>query len=109
MLVDRYRLVVQSLGDELAATTQVIQQIVALLVDRVETADRDVVCWLPTGPAEPFFDSALPSPLAPPDGLEGTGPPPKSRSRGTRASIDRGASHVTDRLLQRAANAVRHA
>ena len=59
VLFDRQRLVVQSLGDELAdATPEAIQQIVALLVERVETRDRQVVGWLPTGPAEPFFDSA---------------------------------------------------
>ncbi len=59
VLFDRHRMVIQSLGDELAAATpEAIQQVVTLLVDRVETADREVVGWLPTGPAEPFFDSA---------------------------------------------------
>jgi hypothetical protein len=57
---------IQSLGDELAAATpEAIQEIVALIVERVETADRQVVGWLPTGPAEPFFDSALLSPWRP--------------------------------------------
>jgi len=66
VLFDRHRLVVQSLGDELAAATpEAIQQVVALLVERVETRDREVVAWLPTGPAEPFFDSALLSPWRP--------------------------------------------
>ena len=31
----------------------------AVIVERVETANRKVVGWLPTGPAEPFFDSAF--------------------------------------------------
>ena len=66
VLFDRHRLVVQSLGDELAAATpEAIQSIVALLVERVETRDRQVVGWVPTGPAEPFFDSALVSPWRP--------------------------------------------
>jgi hypothetical protein len=66
VLFDRHRLVVPSLGDELAAATpDAIQNIVALLVERVETADRQVVGWLPTGPAEPFVDSALLSPWRP--------------------------------------------
>jgi hypothetical protein len=66
VLFDRQRLVIQSLGYELAvATPDAIQQIVALLVERVETADRQVVGWLPTRPAEPFFDSALLSPWRP--------------------------------------------
>ena len=66
VLFDRHRLVVQSLGDELAtATPEAIQSIVALLVERVETRDRQVVGWVPTGPAEPFFDSALLSPWRP--------------------------------------------
>jgi hypothetical protein len=57
---------VQSLGDELAtATPEAIQSIVALLVERVETRDRQVVGWVPTGPAEPFFNSALLSPWRP--------------------------------------------
>ncbi len=66
VLFDRHRLVIQSLGDELAAATpEAIQQIVALLVERVGTRDRQVIGWVPTGPAEPFFDSALPSPWRP--------------------------------------------
>ena len=60
VLFDRHRLVVQSLGDELAtASPDAIQRIVAPLVERVETRDRQVVGWVPTGPAEPFVDSAL--------------------------------------------------
>jgi hypothetical protein len=59
-LFDRHRLVVQSLGDELAtATPESIQTIVALLVKRVETRDRQVVGWVPTGPAEPFLDPEM--------------------------------------------------
>ncbi len=66
VLFDRHRLVVQTLGDELAAATpEAIQQVVALLVERVETRDRQVVGWVPTGPAEPLFDSALLSPWRP--------------------------------------------
>ena len=57
---------VQSLGDELAAATpEVIQSIVAMLVERVETRDRQDVGSVPTGPAQPFFDSALLSPWRP--------------------------------------------
>jgi DNA invertase Pin-like site-specific DNA recombinase len=60
IMFDRHRLVVQSLGDELAAATpEAIQQVVALLVERVETRDREVVGWVPTGAAEPFFDAAM--------------------------------------------------
>ena len=60
VLFDRHRRVIQSLGDTLAdATPEAIQSIVSLLVERVETDDRHVVGWLPTGPAEPFFDSAM--------------------------------------------------
>jgi hypothetical protein len=36
-----------------------------LLVERVETRDRQVVGWVPTGPAEPFLDSAMLSPWRP--------------------------------------------
>jgi hypothetical protein len=36
-----------------------------LRVERVETADRQVVGWLPTGPAAPFIDPALLSPWRP--------------------------------------------
>jgi hypothetical protein len=43
----------------------VTSTIVALLVERVETRDRQVVGWVPTGPAEPFFNSALLSPWRP--------------------------------------------
>ncbi|MET1231997.1 MAG: hypothetical protein ABWY52_03995 [Candidatus Limnocylindrales bacterium] len=54
VLFDRHRLLIQSLGDELtAATPEAIQQIVALIVEPVETADRQVVGWLPTGPTKP--------------------------------------------------------
>ena len=66
VLFDRHRLVVQSLGDELAtAMPESIQSIVALLVERVETRDQQVVGWVPTGAAEPSFDSALLSPWRP--------------------------------------------
>lgn len=66
VLFDRHRLIVQSLGDELAtATPEAIQSIVALLVERVETRDRQVVGWVPTGAAEPFFDAAMLSPWRP--------------------------------------------
>ena len=72
MLFDRHRLVVQSLGDELAATPpEVIQQI----VECVETADREIVGWLPTGPAEPFA-SALLSPWRPRTAVGASVPPP---------------------------------
>ena len=66
VLFDRHRLVIQSLGDELApATPEAIQGIVALLVERVVARGRHAVAWVPTGPAEPFFDSALLSPWRP--------------------------------------------
>ena len=63
------------------AAPEKIRELVALLVDRVETADRAVarVVWTP--PARPFFVAAEAKAaergvlgVAPPDGLEGTGP-----------------------------------
>ena len=66
VLFDRQRLMVQSLEDELTGPApEAIHQIVALLVERVETKDRQVVGWLPTELAKPFFDSALLSPWRP--------------------------------------------
>jgi hypothetical protein len=88
VLFDRHRIVVQSLGDELAAATpEAIQQVVAQLVERVETADRAVVGWLPTGPAEPFFDSALLSRWRPRTD-SGTRHRHETNSNGTRESRD---------------------
>jgi hypothetical protein len=105
VVFDRHRLVIQSLGDELAAATpNAVQQIVALLVERVETADREVVGWLPTGPTEPFFDSALLSPWRPRTEPWTRRPTAAATpSTGMRAWLDRGWSDVTDRPQQRPA------
>ena len=47
VVFDRHRRAVQSLGDEPATTThEAIQGIVALLVERVEAWDRQVVRWV---------------------------------------------------------------
>ena len=68
VLFDRHRLVVQSLGNELTTVTpEAIQTIVALLVERVETRDRQVVGWVPTRPAEPFFAGPDDERSAPPE------------------------------------------
>jgi hypothetical protein len=75
---DRYRDVVTSLPDTLAgATPEAIQPIIALLVERVDTADREVtsITWVPA--ARPFFTSSCVT-LAPPDGFE---PPTQALGR----------------------------
>ena len=78
VLFDRYRSEVRSFAETLAgASEEKVRELVALLIDRVETADRAVgrVVW--SAPARPFFlaaaanadDRALCG-VAPPDGFE---------------------------------------
>ncbi len=72
VLFDQRRAVVQSLGDEIAQMTpEGIQQVVALLVERVETSDRHVTRVIWAGAARPFF-TADDYTVAPPDGRRGT-------------------------------------
>ena len=75
MLFDQRRRVVQSLGDEIAdMSPESIQQIVALLVDHVETRAQLVVAVHWSGSARPFF-TADAFTVAPPDGLGGSDAP----------------------------------
>ncbi len=58
VLFDRHRRVVGSLADTLAdATPEAVQEFVALLVERVEIRDRQVVRVEWAAPARPFFAS----------------------------------------------------
>jgi hypothetical protein len=73
VLFDQRRAVVQSLGDESAQMTREgIQQVVALLVDRVETSNRRVTRIIWAGAARPFF-TADDYTVAPPDVHGGPG------------------------------------
>ena len=79
VVFSRHRAVVQSLGNELAEMApDDVQEIVALLVERVETQEQRVIRVIPSGPARPFFDAARVGVLAPPDGLE---PPTQALGR----------------------------
>ncbi len=69
----------------IAASDEKIRELVALLVERVETTDREVVRVVWSGPARPFFLAAAANSedralwgLAPPDGLE---PPTQALGR----------------------------
>ncbi len=60
VLFDQRRAVVQSLGDEIAQMTpEGIQQVDALLVERVETSDRHVTRVIWAGAARPFVGPVL--------------------------------------------------
>jgi hypothetical protein len=59
ILFDRHRAVIRSLGDSLAvAPGEKRQELVASLVERVETTEQEVVRVVRTPPARPFFASA---------------------------------------------------
>jgi hypothetical protein len=84
VLFDRYRSEVRSFAETIdAASPEKLRELVALLVDRVATADRAVMRVIWTGPARPFFLAAAAEAediagVAPPDGLE---PPTQALGR----------------------------
>jgi hypothetical protein len=87
VLFDRYRAEARSFAEMVdAASGDKLQELLPLLVARVEARDRRVVRVVPTEPAAPFFrwaaeDAAEGLPawgVAPPDGLE---PPTRTLGR----------------------------
>jgi hypothetical protein len=63
---DRHRLVIQSLNDLTVGHLDALQEQGDDLLDRLRRrGGQHVPGWLPTGPAEPFFDSASLSPWRP--------------------------------------------
>ena len=86
VLFDRYRAEVRSFPETLdVASDEKLRELVALLVQRVESADRLVARVVWTAPARPFFLAAAAEAetralwgVAPPDGFE---PPTRTLGR----------------------------
>jgi hypothetical protein len=97
VLFDRFRSEVRSFPETVdAASDEKRRELVSLLVERVETADRQVarVVWTP--PARPFFKAAAAEAEdralwgeAPPDGREGSPPTTATCLSITRRADDR--------------------
>ena len=82
ILFDRYRSEVRSFAETLdAASDEKVRELVALLVERVETADRQVARVVWTAPARPFFAGMALLGGAPPDGLGGSRTPTARHAR----------------------------
>ncbi len=82
VLFDNYHQSVRSFPETLAAASpEKLRELVALLVERVDTVDRAVTRVVWTAPARPFFLAAAAEAekralwgVAPPDGLRGAAP-----------------------------------